>query len=407
MFYYFLLVSALYLGFFSLPYHGLITEIVFSPLIIYSFFSAKEFFKNLRGAKLFVISWTFFIIYYFILLLSAENLHSQLTPFVNVRGIYPFLFFYITIAVVNNKHKLKKLIKFVSLLTILASFFAILQSIHGPEPIFDPNRFYNIGHWAGQGGQMIGPIARVMLPTIYLIYIVFVAFLVVIFLTKKTNYLLFLFILVIPILISFSRSNWFAISVAVFVTFSILRSQSMISKSTLFVSLFSMLVLVGLILIFLSLDNPISTSLSERFISFFSDIKTSSGNYEVRIVNSAVYLADWQARGFYFGIDPLYMERFDTFALSDVGFVHVLVTTGIVGLILFLLVWLSGIGFAIRTLRIGVKTNKINLVIIGAILFASIIYFIISQQYIQGSYTSALFSIICGLAIASRKILND
>jgi hypothetical protein len=330
-----------------------------------------------------------------------------LTPFVNVRGIYPFLFFYITIAVVNNKHKLKKLIKFVSLLTILASFFAILQSIHGPEPIFDPNRFYNIGHWAGQGGQMIGPIARVMLPTIYLIYIVFVAFLVVIFLTKKTNYLLFLFILVIPILISFSRSNWFAISVAVFVTFSILRSQSMISKSTLFVSLFSMLVLVGLILIFLSLDNPISTSLSERFISFFSDIKTSSGNYEVRIVNSAVYLADWQARGFYFGIDPLYMERFDTFALSDVGFVHVLVTTGIVGLILFLLVWLSGIGFAIRTLRIGVKTNKINLVIIGAILFASIIYFIISQQYIQGSYTSALFSIICGLAIASRKILND
>jgi len=65
-----------------------------------------------------------------------------------------------------------------------------------------------------------------------------------------------------------------------------------------------------------------------------------------------------------------------------------------------------GILYAIKTIRKGAAAKTLELALPGAVLLASIIYFIICQAYTQFGFVSSLFAIVYGLTIASRRIYN-
>jgi len=408
MFYYFLLVCTLYLGFFKMPdsYPGLVSDLLIVPLIVYSVLSWKKSPKNDLMEKVLISFWSCFVIYFILVLVSAEKYHSKITSILNIREIYPFILFYFTPVIINSKEKLIKVLKFVLVLSAIASLFAVAQSIYGPKPMFDPTGFYNTGHWAGQGTIMIGPISRVALPTMYLIYFVSIALVIYDLVKGKLNFLPLIILLTISILISFTRSFWLATTIAVIFTVIILIRNLLINKNTFYISFISLIVIAGLILLLIMLDNPISISINDRLLSIFSDIHDTSGTYSLRLISLQKFIEIWRSFGVFFGIDPFFIGRFNEPTLSDVGFVYVLVTIGLVGLILLISIWILGISYAIKTLKTGVKTNKVELSITGAFLFASIIFFIICQVYTQFSFSSSLFALIFGTSIASKRIFD-
>lgn len=387
-------------------YPALINDLLFMPLIIYSVLSWKKSFKNDITEKLLIYLWSGFVIYYILLLVTAEKYHSAISSILNIRDIYPFILFYISTIIINSKEKLIKALKFGLALSIIASIFAVIQSIHGPKPMYDPTGFYNIGHWAGQGTVMIGPISRVTLPTMYLIYIVFISLIIYDLIKGKISFLPLILLLTISILISFTRSFWLSTTISIILTVIILIRNLLISKNTFYISFISLIVIAGIILLVIMLDNPISVSLNERLLSIFSDIHNTSGTYSLRLISLQKFIEIWKSFGVFFGIDPYFIGRFNEPTLSDVGFVYVLVTIGLIGLILLTTIWILGIRYAINMLKTGVKTNKVELSITGAVLFASIIFFIICQVYTQFSFSSSLFSLIFGTSIASKRIFD-
>ena len=387
-------------------YPGLISDLLIVPLIIYSVLSWKKSPKSDLMEQMLISVWSCFVVYFILVLISAEKYHSKITSILNIREIYPFILFYFTPVIINSREKLIKVLKFVLVLSAIASVFAVAQSIYGPIPMFDPTGFYNTGHWAGQGTVMIGPISRVALPTMYLIYSVSIGIVIYDLVKGKLKFLPLIILLTISILISFTRSFWLATTIAVIFTVIILIRYRLISKNTFYISFISLIVIVGLILVLIMLDNPVSISINDRLLSIFSDIHNTSGTYSLRLISLQKFIEIWRSFGVFFGIDPFFIGRFNEPTLSDVGFVYVLVTIGLVGLILLISIWILGISYAIKTLRTGVKTNKVELSITGAFLFASIIFFIICQVYTQFSFSSSLFALIFGTSIASKRIFD-
>lgn len=409
MYYYFILICTIYLGFFDLPetVPGLVRDLLFLPLLIYSIFIWK---KPKKGDALEMILIFFFGLYIFynvILLVTAEKYLSEITSLLNIRDIYPFFLFLITIAIVNDKKKFHTTIKFGLVMSVVASVIAIAQSIYGPTPMFDPAGFYNIGHWEGQGGMMIGPIARVTLATLYFIYIVFIAMILYYLVAGKIKYPIIIVLAIAAILISFTRSAWLATMVAIIVAIVFINGNRLIAKNTFSISFILLTVLSGAIVVFIMLDNPISASLNERMLSIFSDLQNASGTFGYRLLNLQRFMEIWRSFGFFFGVDPFFIGRFGEPTLSDVGYVYVLVTTGLFGFVLLITLWILGFFYGIRLLKAGALSNTMELVLPGSVLTASIIYFIICQAYTQYGFVTSLFSIIYGMAVAARRIYND
>lgn len=409
MYYYFILICTIYLGFFDLPetVPGLVRDLLFLPLLIYSIFVWK---KPKKGDALEMILIFFFGLYIFynvILLVTAEKYLSEITSLLNIRDIYPFFLFLITIAIVNDKKKFHTTIKFGLVMSVVASVIAIAQSIYGPTPMFDPAGFYNIGHWEGQGGMMIGPIARVTLATLYFIYIVFIAMILYYLVAGKIKYPIIIVLAIAAILISFTRSAWLATMVAIIVAIVFINGNRLIAKNTFSISFILLTVLSGAIVVFIMLDNPISASLNERMLSIFSDLQNASGTFGYRLLNLQRFMEIWRSFGFFFGVDPFFIGRFGEPTLSDVGYVYVLVTTGLFGFVLLITLWILGFFYGIRLLKAGALSNTMELVLPGSVLTASIIYFIICQAYTQYGFVTSLFSIIYGMAVAARRIYND
>lgn len=409
MYYYFLLICTIYFGFFDLPDEipGLLRDILFFPLLAYSIVSWKTPKKGNLLEMILIFSFGAFIFYNLILLVSTEKYLSEITSFLNIRIIYPFLLFFITITVVNDKEKFRKTIKFGLIMSVVAAVTAIAQSIYGPSPMFDPAGFYDIGHWEGQGGMMIGPIARVTLPTLYFVYIVFIALVLYFMISGKLKYPIILFLVIVVILISFTRSSWLATLVAIIAAIIILNRNLQINKNTFSISFILLTLLSGAVVVFIMLDNPISTSLNERLLSVFSDLQNASGTFGYRLLNLQRFVETWKSFGFFFGVDPFYIGRFSEPTLADVGYVFVLVTIGLVGFIMLIIMWILGFIYGWRLVKTGSVVRNNELVLSGAILIASIIYFIICQAYTQYGFVTSLFSVIYGLAIASRRIYND
>lgn len=408
MYYYFLFICALYLGFFNLPdvIPGIVRDIVFIPLLIYSIVTWKKSPVGTLLENVLIFSFGVFIFYNMVLLVSAEKYLSEITSLLNIRDIYPFILFFITIALVDDKEKFVKTIRYGLIMSVVAGLFSIAQSIYGPAPMFDTELFYNIGHWEGQGGMMIGPIARVTLPTLYLIYIVFISMIIYYLVAGKIKYPLIMSLLAIAILISFTRSAWLATMVALMISAFFLNRNSLIKKNTYSASFILLTILSGSILVFIMLDNPISASLNDRLLSIFSDLQNASGTFGYRLFNLQRFIETWKSFGYYFGVDPFFIGRYSEPTLSDVGYVYVLVTTGLVGFVMLVSIWIMGIFYAVKTLRTGARSETRELTLTGAVLLASIIYFIICQVYTQFGFVSSLFSIIYGMTIASRRIYN-
>jgi len=330
MYYYYLFICALYLGFFNLPdsLPGILRDVIFIPLLIFSILTWKKSSKGDLLEKILMFSFGVFIFYNIILLVSAEKYLSEITSLLNIRDIYPFILVFITIAIVNDKEKFVKTLKFVLIMSLVAALFSIAQSIYGPIPMFDTELFYNIGHWEGQGGMMIGPIARVTLPTMYLVYIVFISLIIFYLVAGKIRYLWLLILLVIVILISFTRSAWLATMVALIVSTFFLSRNLLIKKDTYSISFILLTILSVLIVVFMTLDNPISASLNDRLLSTFSDLQNTSGTFGYRLLNFQRFVETWKSFGFFFGVDPFFIGRYGEPTLSDVGYVYVLVTIG-------------------------------------------------------------------------------
>ncbi len=386
---------------------GLIRDLLFLPLLVYSIVTWKKPKKRDTLELILVFFFGAFIFYNVILLVTAEKYLSEITSLLNIRDIYPFILFFITIAIVNDKEKFLTTIKFGLIMSVVASVIAIAQSIYGPTPMFDPAGFYNIGHWEGQGGMMIGPIARVTLPTLYFVYIVFIAMILHYLLTGKIIYPVAMLLVIIVILISFTRSAWLATMGAIIVASLFLNSNLLIKKNTFSISFILLTLLSGVIVVFIMLDNPISTSLNERLLSIFSDLHNASGTFGYRMLNIQRFIDIWRSFGFFLGVDPFFIGRFGEPTLADVGYVYVLVTTGLIGFVLLITIWILGFFYGRKLLKAGCKSNTNELVISGAVLSASIIYFIICQAYTQYGFVTSLFSIVYGMSIAARRIYND
>ncbi len=409
MYYYFLFICALYFGFFDMPdaMPGLLRDIMFLPLFIYSLVVWKKPKRGIFLEMLLMFLFGIFIFYNVILLVSTEKYLSEITSLLNIRTIYPFLLFFITISVVNTKERLMLAIKFGLIMSVIASLTAIIQSIYGPTPMFDPAGFYNIGHWEGQGGMMIGPIARVTLPTLYFVYLVFIALILYFMVSGKIKHPALLILLTILILISFTRSAWLATLIAIIVAIVILNRYMLINKNTFSVSFILLTLLSGGVVVFIMLDNPISVSLNDRLLSIFSDLQNASGTFGYRLLNLQRFVELWKSFGFFFGVDPFFVGRFNEPTLADVGYVYVLVTIGLIGFILLVLMWLLGFIYGYRLVKAGSVTMNYELILSGSVLSASIIFFIICQAYTQYGFVTSISTVVYGLAIASRRIYYD
>mgnify|MGYP000907790028 CR=1 FL=1 len=409
MYYYFLLICALYFGFFDMPdaMPGLLRDIMILPLFVYSLVVWKKPKRGIFLEMLLMFLFGTFVFYNVILLVSTEKYLSEITSLLNIRIIYPFLLFFITISVVNTKERLMLAIKFGLIMSVIASLTAIAQSIYGSTPMFDPAGFYNIGHWEGQGGMMIGPIARVTLPTLYFVYLVFIAMILYFMVSGKIKHPALLILLTIVILISFTRSAWLATLIAIIAAIVILNRYMLINKNTFSISFILLTLLSGGVVLFIMLDNPISVSLNDRLLSIFSDLQNASGTFGYRLLNLQRFVELWKSFGFFFGVDPFFIGRFNEPTLADVGYVYVLVTIGLIGFILLILMWLLGIIYGYRLVKAGSVTMNYELILSGSILSASIIFFIICQAYTQYGFVTSIFSVVYGLAIASRRIYND
>lgn len=408
MFYYFLFICTLYLGFFKLPSSlpGLIYDILFIPLIVYSAQAWKKPLKNDLVEKVLIIFWNIFIIYYSVRLVASEKYYSKVTSLLNIREMYPYLLFYVSIIIINSKEKLKKAIIFMLAMSVIATIFTVIQSIYGPKPMFDIKGFYNIGHWAGQGTVMIGPISRVILPTMYLVYIVFIGLILYNLIKGELKFLMIILALTIAILISFTRSFWLAITISGIFTVILLLRNSLITKNTFYISFILLLITAGILLVFIMQSNPISHSLSDRLLSIFSDVQNRAGTYNIRLINLQRFLDVWKSFGIFLGVDPFFIGHYNEPTLSDVGFVYVLVTIGLIGLLLLASIWIVGFRYAIIMLKTGSREGIMEMSTTGAILFASIIFFIICQVYTQFSFTSSLFALIFGTSVATKRIFN-
>ena len=166
--------------------------------------------------------------------------------------------------------------------------------------------------------------------------------------------------------------------------------------------------MAGFILsMFISKKNDIALSIADRFTTGISEFVNKNGTYGTRLDESQVFLVKWYTTGFYSGIDPFYEQRNEATTLADVGYVYVLVSTGLIGLVLLALIWLSGIWFSLHSMNLLVKAKLKKYTIFPACFLAVILFFIVSQLYIQYNFIITVLAIAYGLAISTKKIFYD
>lgn len=408
MYIYYLIVCLYYLAFFKLPVPSIVLDLALFPLLIYPIIHYKKIASLSRSISKPMLSiWLIYLLYTVFLLLTSEFSMSKVTSILNVRGAYPLILFFVTIIVIDSKAKLLRFSKFLLLASVVASLFAIAQSIYGLDPMFDTERFYHIGHWGGQGNLMIGPIARVILPTAYLVYLVFIVVFLLIILHNRYKLVIFAVLSLTTIIIAYTRSIWVSFVIAFVAAILLLHFRKLLPyKRKLQIIITSILFVFALMFTF-SFENEITASVLERFDLMFTDVANNSGTYNVRLVNSAKFLAIWFKDGFYSGVDIFYDNLNKTPELTDVGYIYVLVTSGIIGLIIYAFTWIVGLFYSNKLISLGKQTKSTELIFVGTAYFSIIIFFIISQIYTQFSFTTSLYAITSGLAFAAGKIFKD
>ncbi len=409
MYYLYLIFLFMYLGFFQLPMLTSLIDISYFALLFYSIYKYIHIRKDLpsffRFSEYVIIT---FLLYYLFQLLSADTFGSAYHIF-NIRPAYPIGFYFMTIVFIDSVDKLKQLIKYILIACVIGGVITIAQSLYGDTPLFDNTKFYNIGHWKGQM-DMEGSIARVMLPTLYTITIVLLATILYQTIKGNSKKLLYLDIsLIIPVFLSFARSLWLSCVVCIVLSLILLVRKKIIVLSGVVSKFFYFIIILFIVINLLPfISSDLEANVTKRFTSFFTDVENKSGTLETRLDFAEEALEMW-GTSIWTGIDPFLMDRTELPLLSDVGVTYVLCTIGVIGLILLVFVWISQIILSFKILNIdtGEYNSNLYMSLSGIILFMSVVFWIISQHYMQYNFTMTLAYFLYGLSPAVYLILTN
>lgn len=359
---------------------------------------------NFRYFKILEISFIIFLFYFAIIAFNSET-QSQYGKITNIRSLYPLFLFFSTIAILSTKEYFNKANKYFIYFAIVGSFLAIVQSITGIEPILDKEIFYNIGHWEGQQHMITEDLARVMLPTIYLIYVVFIALFAYIQIHHKNKYYSLMALFLIPIFVGYARSQWVAIILCMlFVLIFVSNLEHYKFKRMLK----NVILLLAIFFISLSILNYIAggyiiTELYERAINTYHDIYLESGTFGSRLQTMGLSLSIW-ASSPYIG-HGIYYSQFEVMPqLSDIGFTYVLVTIGIIGLVLFLSYLFMNMVYGYAIISFANKNKNKVLFNAGLVTLLTSILFFITQHYTQHNYTISLLAISSAYSVVVYKL---
>ena len=406
MYYLYLFFLIMFLGFFKLPMLGGIIDFLYFVLFVNSIFRYIKIRKTLNPnfVRISEVMIVLFFFYYSYCILSAPMYLSTI-KLLNLRAVYPVGFYFMTIAHLNSTERINKCVRVFVIACIAGGIMTILQSLYGNTPMLDPESFYNIGHWEGQM-SMIGSISRVMLPVIYSIYILFIAMIFYYVLTKNTNVVGLLIFLLIPIFISFGRTLWgtTVISIILGILLLILNKAIKTTKMIKTAIIIFATVAIGIALLpYIAPD--LGESVFNRFSLTFEDVENKSGTLEMRLESSAAALLLW-SESIWTGVDPFLMDREDMPELSDVGYTFVLVSIGLMGALIIILIWITQMILSVIMLKKAVLLKNDQMILFSVILFSSVIFWVISQQYLQYNFTLTLTFFIYGLAITVYNIEN-
>lgn len=398
------------LGFFRLPDGSLkgIMDILNIVLFIYSVFKYINIRKNItyNFYSKFEIPFLLFL-FYFVLSALFSDTNSKYGQIINLRLTYGFLLFFPTVILNDSIGKIKFLLRFCFFLAFLGSILSIVQSLHGAEPLFDAENYYNLGHWGGQQYNIFPGMARVMLPPIYTIYIVFIFFFMRLLVEKKKKNIVFMIVLILPIFISYARSFWLAI----FITFSVILfigNYYKFFKVLSWIKIFLITIVIIYVGIFIGQNffgANLSYALLDRLNDLFFDVENTSGTLGSRIAMIPIALSIWAKNPFWGnGVLLSVLDYFPN--LTDVGFVYVLVTIGLIGLFLIVLYYYSILYFGNKILRISIINNDKFLSLLALFTISIVILYIVVGYFTQYAYTMSHISLSTGVLIAYLRIVN-
>lgn len=398
------------LGAFRLPSGGVsvIIDVVnlylLSRSLHYVYVRKKTILDKSKVSVYLKYSTIIFVLYFGILLLINESGASSNFFLVKLRPLYPFLLILYTPVILNTKNKFYSFVKFAVLLSFLGTFVTVLQSSYGFEPMFDITRFYNIGHWNRTNQYVIPGFARVMLPYLYWVEVIFFFSFILFQITGKKVFL-FIMICGLPtIFISYARIHWVGIVISLMIILA-LNGYYFANKTNYLNQLRNLFLLVLLVFVIGQIfsDNKIVISFNERISEFFIDTSQKSGTIESRYLTTDKGLILW-AQNFYFGLGPEYANLTEQHDLSDVGYIYVLVSIGLVGFVLFINLLCSLLLFSIKKLEYSSLQKKYYTSISSMLMFAVICFFVVNQQYTQHAMTSSIYMILPGIVLCTQRL---
>lgn len=410
LFYYYILILAYNLGLYKVPagFTMLIMDFFNIMLFIISIFIyVRERKKiNFKYFKFLEKVFLVFLIYFAIIAFNSETFFKY-GKISNIRALYPLFLFFSTISIINNLELLKKFKKHIIIMAIIGSIMSIIQSLYGIDPIFDTNLFYNIGHWEGQQHIIIGNVARVMLPTIYLIYVTTIMLIIYISIYHKYRYYSFLFLFIITILIGYARSQWVAILITIIVCLLLIKQSNKVSLWKLSKNIFLVLLVFSLTLYIFSktFGHDIINEFYERAIATYEDTYLQTGTFGSRIQTLALSLGIWSTSPL-FGKGIYYWQFENLPQLSDIGFTYTMVTIGLIGLILFLFYMFSNILFGYKIIKHSIVINNKELLFAGFAPLVVSLLFLITQHFTQYGYTLTIVSISSAYPIIMYKLIK-
>jgi len=357
-----------------------------------------------KVAKPLVVFWSIFTTYLLIKIFMSENSNTTKDLFKNFRNVYPyFMFFYLAMLV--TKKDFPKLFFSMTIICIAGSVLALVQSMYGIEPMFDPLKYYNVGHWPGQALPINDRFARVMLPTLYLIEMMFFVNVIKSIVQKttwRTNVLNFIY--VVPILIGYSRSQWVGILMCVVAIMILLFKyrRNNVMRIVLGVTAFSICLSIAFNVLKDTSLHVVSDIVSERIDEMVYDLNKNEGSYGSRINTVEVSLNLWE-KSPVFGRDIYYPEITGLFEIADVAYTHALVTIGAFGLFMMASIFVLGLYASYVTLKQAIRKGDTQNIILSLLVLINILYYIIIQQLNQHPFVVSCLALTAGMMIAYNK----
>lgn len=360
-------------------------------LFLICVFSNKQYSLNIRSIGLSMLVFGFAVIFSVVNSLVLSDSIRVLMFFIT-----SFIFMGITGASLNTEEKLDKFLGFIYFGVIITSLFCFVQVAIGIESNAE---FVDMN----SSGNLKRAFSTFENPNNYAEYLVlFLPFMAAFALNRKTNtqkavYLLLLILPIAALVLTYSRSCWVTFAIAA-VLFILLYDYK----------LFPYLVVIVLIAI------PFLPGTVWNRIMTIGSMKDSSNSYRIEIWTGCVKMVkDWWTTGV--GLGPAAFGRIYpglavphavTAPHSHMLFFEILLEMGIIGLVSFLLWWVSTIkGFITTLVRKENKTKGMRNILIASISSLTGITFVSGVEYIWFYPRMMLmFFVAAGIMIAAKNI---